>query len=96
MKGPARVARQPGQHFGMFVGGIVVEPVWINLPAGTWRSTALRKRMNSRWRWRCMPRPITVPSSTLRAANRVVVPPAFAGAGYGACNHASWSDSAQA
>ena len=30
--------------------------------------------MNSRWRWRCMQRPITVPSSTLSAANRVVVP----------------------
>jgi hypothetical protein len=27
------------------------------------RSTALRKRMNSLWRWRCMQRPITVPST---------------------------------
>jgi hypothetical protein len=36
--------------------------------------TALRKRMNSTWRWRCMQRPMTVPSSTLSAANRVVVP----------------------
>src|ERR1700741_5553598 len=25
VKGPARMARQPGQHFRMFVGGIVVE-----------------------------------------------------------------------
>src|SRR5207342_1090108 len=25
MKGPARMARQPSQHFGMFVGGVVVE-----------------------------------------------------------------------
>src|SRR5436305_674180 len=25
VEGPARMARQPGQHFGMFVGGIVVE-----------------------------------------------------------------------
>ena len=30
--------------------------------------------MNSSCRWRCMQRPITVPSSTLRAANSVVVP----------------------
>src|SRR6266566_4512041 len=43
----------------------------MSLPAGASRSTALRKRMNSRWRWRCMQRPITVPSSTLSAANRV-------------------------
>ena len=25
MEGPARMTRQPGQHFGMFVGGVVVE-----------------------------------------------------------------------
>src|SRR5205807_1291444 len=25
MEGPARMARQPGQHLGVFVGGIVVE-----------------------------------------------------------------------
>ena len=29
--------------------------------------------MNSWWRWRCMQRPMTLPSSTLRAANRVEV-----------------------
>src|SRR5262249_26934007 len=76
VEGPARMARQPGQHFGVFVRGIVVmsSTVWITLPAGTWRSMVLRKRMNSLWRWRCMQRPITVPSSTLSAANRVVVP----------------------
>ena len=38
-----------------------------------WRSTVLRKRMNSRWRWRCMQRPTTLPSRISRAANRVVV-----------------------
>src|SRR5215470_9230246 len=47
---------------------------WIDLSAATSRSTVLRKRMNSTWRWRCMQRPMTAPSSTLRAANRVVVP----------------------
>src|SRR6267154_445448 len=41
---------------------------------GLSRSTALRKRMNSRWLRRCMQRPITVPSSTLSAASSVVVP----------------------
>ena len=33
--------------------------------------------MNSWWRWRCMQRPITVPSSTLSAANKVVAPVAL-------------------
>jgi hypothetical protein len=47
---------------------------WISLPAGTARSTALRKAMNSWWRCWGMQRPTTVPSSTLSAANRVVVP----------------------
>src|SRR5215469_2273459 len=47
---------------------------WTSLPAGTARSTVLRKRMNSWWVWRCMQRPCTTPSSVLRAANRVVVP----------------------
>ena len=48
---------------------------WMSLPAGTAASTAFRKRRNSWWRWRCMQRPITRPSSTFRAAKRVVVPP---------------------
>ena len=38
------------------------------------RRLALRKRMNSWCRWRCMQRPITLPSRTSRAANSVVVP----------------------
>ena len=46
VKGPARMARQPGQHFRMLVGGVVVEDDVDRL----------------------------VPSSTLSAANRVVVP----------------------
>ena len=25
MEGPARMARQPSQHFGVFMGGVVVE-----------------------------------------------------------------------
>src|ERR1700730_5761458 len=41
--------------------------------AGTCASAVLRKRMNSWCRWRCMLRPMTVPSSTSRAANSVVV-----------------------
>jgi len=74
VKGPPRMARQPGQHFRMLVGGVVSRTTWIDLSAATSRSTVLRKRMNSLWRWRCMQRPMTVPSSRLSAANRVVVP----------------------
>jgi|SRR6516162_5489119 len=39
MEGPARMARQPGEHFGVFVGGIVVEHRMDDLPAGTARWT---------------------------------------------------------
>jgi hypothetical protein len=35
------------EDLGMLVGGIVVEDRVDSLPAGTARSTALRKRMNS-------------------------------------------------
>ena len=47
MKGPARMAGEPGQHLGMFVGGVVVGDGVDRLSAGTARSIALRKRMNS-------------------------------------------------
>ena len=47
---------------------------WTSLPAGTAASTALRKRMNSWCRCRCMQRPNTVPSRIFSAANKVVVP----------------------
>src|ERR1700692_4746918 len=47
---------------------------WIAIRTGTCASAVLRKRMNSWCRWRCMLRPMTVPSSPLRAANSVVGP----------------------
>ena len=72
MESPVRMARQPGQYLGMFVGGVVVEddvdwPVGCNLPLD-----GIEKA--DEFDMRCMQRPMTVPSSTLRAANRVVVP----------------------
>src|SRR5215218_486727 len=57
---------------------------WTTLPAGTAASMALRKRMNSWCRWRCMQRPRTVPSRMWRAANSVVVPWALVVVGHGA------------
>ena len=65
---------QPSQHLGMFVGGIVVEHRMDQLAGRDFALDGVEERMNSRWRWRCMQRPMTVPSSTLSAANRVVVP----------------------
>ena len=70
----ARMASEPLDHLGMLVGGIVVQDHVDQLAGGTSRSMALRNRMNSWCRWRCMQRPITLPSSTSSAANRVVVP----------------------
>ena len=74
MECPARMIGEPFEDLGLFVGGIVVDDGVDDFPAGTARSTALRKRMNSWWRCRLMQRPITVPSRMLSAANRVVVP----------------------
>ena len=74
VEGPACMPAQPGDRFGVLVGAVVVEDRMDGLAGrGTSRSMALRKRMNSWCRWRCMQRPITVPSRTLSAANRLVV-----------------------
>jgi hypothetical protein len=74
MEHPARMIGEPFENLGLFVGGVVVDDGVDNFPAGTARSTALRRRMNSWWRCRLMQRPITVPSRRLSAANRVVLP----------------------
>jgi hypothetical protein len=72
-----RVSAEPREHLGMLVGGIVVEDRVGDL-AGRHRALdGVQKRMNSWWRWRCMQRLITVPSSTSSAANSVVVPLRF-------------------
>jgi hypothetical protein len=47
---PARKLGQPFAHLGMLVDSIIVD-AWIFL-LKTCASTALRKRMNSWWRWR--------------------------------------------
>src|SRR5215467_12865637 len=74
VKSPARMACQPGQHFRMLVGGVVVEDDVDRLVGGNLALDSVEEADESMWRWRCMQRPITVPSSTLRAANRMVVP----------------------
>ena len=44
---PARMTREPFAHFGVLVGGVIVEDRMDSLAGGNSRSTALRKRMNS-------------------------------------------------
>ena len=65
---PARMARKPSPHGRMLVGGVVVEDRMDGLADGN-----LVAPIDSQ-RPLCMLRPITVPSSTFIAANRVVVP----------------------
>ena len=71
---PAGMPGQPLAYLRMLVGRIVVDDGVDYFPCRDLSSTVLRKRMNSWWRWRCMLRPMTVPSRILRAANSVVVP----------------------
>ena len=70
VEGPARMASEPSPDLRMLMGGVVIG----DRVDGTVRSIALRKRMNSSCRCRCMQRPMTVPSRTFSAANSVVVP----------------------
>ena len=74
VEGKARVPVEPLADLWVLVSGIVVED-HMDCFAG-WGAgfDQIEKRMNSWWRWRCMLRPITVPSSTLSAAKSVVVP----------------------
>ena len=74
VKGPAGMAGEPLADLRMFIGDVIVDdrldrfPRWSPLLDGVEEANELSMR------WRCMLRPITVPSSTLSAANSVVVP----------------------
>ncbi len=74
VEGEARVAIEPFADLRMLVSGIVVEVTRTAFPAGSCASIVLRKRINSWCRWRCMLRPMTVPSRTFSAAKSAVVP----------------------
>ena len=68
------VPLQPSIDLGVFVGAVVVQDQMDCSPSGTSRSIVLRNLMNSVWRCRGRHWPITLPVSTSRAANKVVVP----------------------
>ena len=74
MKHEARMSGEPVQDLRVLMAGVVVEDDMDDLAGRDRASIALRKRMNSWCRWRCMQRPMTLPSSTFNAANSVVVP----------------------
>ena len=58
----------------MLVGGIVVEDDMDRLASRDLSLDSVEEANEFETAMRCMQRPITVPSSTLSAANRVVVP----------------------
>ena len=75
MESPAWMAGEPSAHLGVLVGGIIVEDR-VDQLAGGYRSLDAVQETNEllvpvarHMHW-----PITVPSSTLSAANNVVVP----------------------
>ena len=71
---PARMLGQPFTHLGMLVGGIVVDDGMDILACGDLRVDGVEEADELLVAMALMLRPIMVPSRTLRAANRVVVP----------------------
>jgi hypothetical protein len=71
---PARMARQPGADLGVLVGGIVVKDGVDELAGWDGALDGVQEADEFWWVCFCMQRPSTAPSSTLKAANRVVVP----------------------
>ena len=70
----ARMCPEPALYRRGLVSGIVVDDQMKIEIGGVCGSISLRKRRNSRWRWRGRHVPMTLPSSMFSAANRVVVP----------------------
>jgi hypothetical protein len=68
------VAIEPGPHLGMFVPAIIVEDNVDDFADRDMAFNRTKKADELLVRWRCMQRPITLPSSTSRAANSVVAP----------------------
>ena len=71
---PARMVGEPGLHLGMLVCGIVVEDGVDQLAGRDGALDGVEEADELLMAMRGMQRPMTVPSSTLSAANRVVVP----------------------
>ena len=74
MEDEAGMAGEPAQHLGVRVAAVVVEDDVDDLAGRNRALDRVQEAQELLCRWRCMQRPITVSSSTLSAANSVVVP----------------------
>ena len=74
VEGPSRIARQPLAHDRMLVSSVIVEDGVDGLARGDLALNCVEKANKILVSMRCMLRPITAPSRTFMAANRVVVP----------------------
>lgn len=61
MEDAARMTREPLRALGCLWSAQLSMMTWIDFLAGTLASIALRKRMNSGWRWRFMHWPMNLP-----------------------------------
>jgi hypothetical protein len=64
MEGKAQVPSEPRPDLRVLVSGIVVQDQVHFFVRRTFTIDPVEESMNSSWRWRCMLRPITVPSCT--------------------------------
>ena len=74
MEGEALMAVEPGAHLGMLVGGVVVEDDVDGLTGRQFGVDSVEKADELLMPVTLLFLPMTMPSSTLRAANSVVVP----------------------
>src|SRR5262249_30040369 len=74
VEGPTWMTRQPSPHPGMLVRGVVVEHRMDQLASRDLALDGIEEADEFAVSVACMQRPITTPSSTLSAANSVVVP----------------------
>ena len=70
----ARMARQPDGDSWVLMGGVVVEHHVDRFVGRHLTFDGIEKADELLMRWRCIQRPMTLPSRMSRAANRVVVP----------------------
>ena len=74
VEGEARMPRQPSGDLWVLMGGVVVEHHVDRFVGRHLTFDGIEKADELLMRWRCIQRPMTLPSRMSRAANRVVVP----------------------
>jgi hypothetical protein len=74
MERPSRMALEPSANIGMLMGGVIVDDGVDRLSYGNLFLDDIEETDELLMAMRCMLRPITLPSRTFIAANKVVVP----------------------